>query len=423
MLSSLQGLLQQSQHYQCLYIAFSGGEDSTALLHFISQHRSKFKTDLHAVHINHRINPKAGIWAKHCQRFCQSLNIPITVLKASTQNPTANENDARILRLTLLSSFIKEKCAIVTAHHLSDQIETFWVQLQRGENNHALAGMRPISTVNKLTFLRPWLTLSKTEINDYLTDNDLSPIIDPMNYDCSILRSRIRQQWLPRLAKHFPNHSEEVTQFQSFLKTMGPVPFEGNKLTTTQLLELPKNKQLKQFIHWLHQHDCYHFSNAQCQTYISQLNSPDDKHPILSNQDFTIHRHRKRLFALTHQKTKSITLTWKWQQNPVFNLPYNMGKIELRYTKKPTLPEIIHIKINPILRSNKLLVNSQSITLKKLFNQHKIPVWARDTYPQIIIDDEIVCLPNLAVIDAFKFIINNSIVFYPQYENHCFHYA
>ena len=62
-----------------IYIAFSGGSDSSALLYLISDLRDRHELNLEAIHINHNISDDSKKWEDHCKSICEILNLPITI--------------------------------------------------------------------------------------------------------------------------------------------------------------------------------------------------------------------------------------------------------------------------------------------------------------------------------------------------------
>ena len=62
-----------------LTVAFSGGLDSCVLLHALSVLRGEMSLRLGAVHVNHGLQPASAGWARHAEKFCESLNVPCAV--------------------------------------------------------------------------------------------------------------------------------------------------------------------------------------------------------------------------------------------------------------------------------------------------------------------------------------------------------
>ena len=70
------------------YIAFSGGLDSTVLLHAMHT----IKLPIHAVHVNHHLQQESSSWQKHCEAECKSLAVPLSVQHAQVNKDTAKES-------------------------------------------------------------------------------------------------------------------------------------------------------------------------------------------------------------------------------------------------------------------------------------------------------------------------------------------
>ena len=62
-----------------IYVAFSGGSDSSALLYLTSDLRDEYELNIEAIHINHNLSNDSKIWEDHCKSICKKLNIPIIV--------------------------------------------------------------------------------------------------------------------------------------------------------------------------------------------------------------------------------------------------------------------------------------------------------------------------------------------------------
>ena len=68
-----------------LCVAFSGGPDSTALLHALAQLPVARERGLRALHVDHGLNADSRAWAEHCQRLCASLDMPCAVLRVQVE--------------------------------------------------------------------------------------------------------------------------------------------------------------------------------------------------------------------------------------------------------------------------------------------------------------------------------------------------
>ena len=66
--------------YKRIGVAYSGGVDSTVLIHFLSL-IPDCKKKLFALHVNHGISSKSSLWEEHCKNNCLSLEIDFVSLK------------------------------------------------------------------------------------------------------------------------------------------------------------------------------------------------------------------------------------------------------------------------------------------------------------------------------------------------------
>ena len=111
------------QNYSRIAVAFSGGLDSSVLLHSLTS-ISEYKKRVFAIHVNHGLSPNSNSWTKHCEKFCCDLGINLISLTIDLKNSSINENLLRQARYKALFSCLKEGDVLCTAHHQDDHIET-----------------------------------------------------------------------------------------------------------------------------------------------------------------------------------------------------------------------------------------------------------------------------------------------------------
>ena len=76
----LHEILQPLFPVKRFWIAYSGGLDSTVLLHALAAVRDRLPAPLAAVHVDHALQAASGDWARRCRRQCEGLQIPLTSL-------------------------------------------------------------------------------------------------------------------------------------------------------------------------------------------------------------------------------------------------------------------------------------------------------------------------------------------------------
>lgn len=139
--------IAQYSDAKVLWVAYSGGCDSHALLHSLVALRSQISAEIKAIHINHGLSPLANEWEEHCCQICQQLSVPYTAIKVDASskklgtNKTSPEEAARHARYAEWKKLIKKDEVILLAHHQDDQAETVLLQLLRGSGVKGLAAM------------------------------------------------------------------------------------------------------------------------------------------------------------------------------------------------------------------------------------------------------------------------------------------
>jgi len=106
-----------------------------------------------------------------------------------------------------------DKEVLLTAHHADDAIETFFINLMRGT---ALKGLTGIKVKNGHT-LRPLMSFSSSEIEEYITKNKITFRQDKSNFDNKYLRNNLRNQLIPEFEKNSVNFKTKVNKTISSL--------------------------------------------------------------------------------------------------------------------------------------------------------------------------------------------------------------
>ncbi|MFN3544540.1 MAG: tRNA lysidine(34) synthetase TilS [Thiobacillus sp.] len=189
-----------------LMLAFSGGVDSTVLLHVLAALRASHPFALCAVHVHHGLSPNADDWAAFCERRCEALGIELAVhrVSVSRDDPAGIEAAARRARQRVFAGVNAD--FLVTAHQQDDQAETVLLQLLRGAGPRGLAAMAALQHRPgwRAAQLRPMLGVARKTLTAYAREVGLAWIDDESNSDPRFRRNALRRDVMPRLAAHFP---------------------------------------------------------------------------------------------------------------------------------------------------------------------------------------------------------------------------
>lgn len=224
---------------------FSGGADSTALLHTLIHKKEHFKFNLKAVFFTHGDSPIAvdeDKMFKFCNEFCKNNNIPFTIVNLNLEKIQRQgwESSGRKGR----QNFYKEQNVdyVFLGHHKDDQNETTMIQLMRGGGKGASA-MNPIEGI----YCRPFLNIHKQDIYNYLEEKNVSWIEDPTNKNTDFTRNFWRNIGLPTISQHYPNYSQMLDNFRQKNSELNELAFELAKNDGLELLLQGESVNIKEF--------------------------------------------------------------------------------------------------------------------------------------------------------------------------------
>lgn len=187
-----------------LVVGYSGGMDSTVLLHALSV---RFPGRVAAWHAHHGLHADAADWQRHCERCCADWDIPLHTLELTVSvDGRGVEAAARDARYAWFARELRADDRLLLAHHQDDQAETLLLRLLRGSGMQGLAGMPASRSVGATRLLRPFLALPRATLRAYAEAQGLRWIDDPSNDDLSLDRNFLRRQILPQLEQRWPGY-------------------------------------------------------------------------------------------------------------------------------------------------------------------------------------------------------------------------
>ncbi len=200
---------------QCgILVGYSGGADSSVLLHLLAGYCKNYGIYLHAVHVNHGIRGDEALRdAEFCSRECKKMAVDFTLIEAdipklAKASGRGIEEEAREYRYAVFAKIIKENprlTCIATAHNADDNAETLLFNLARGCGVTGLRGIPPIREYDGIKVIRPLIYSLKKDILGYCTENGIEYIFDSTNNDTAYTRNYIRHELMPRFEKMNPS--------------------------------------------------------------------------------------------------------------------------------------------------------------------------------------------------------------------------
>jgi tRNA(Ile)-lysidine synthase len=193
-------------------VAFSGGPDSTALLHVLAKLAPRLGFTLTAASVDHGLRPESAEEAREVGRRCRRMGVACEVVVVDVgqaRRPHVSVQEAaRNTRLAALErAAARLDCTkIALGHTADDQAETVLFRILRGTGIAGLAGI----PYQRGLFVRPLLDVRRAELLAYLAKRKIDFLSDPSNANRRYARSRIRHDVLPALARENPRVVEAL---------------------------------------------------------------------------------------------------------------------------------------------------------------------------------------------------------------------
>jgi tRNA(Ile)-lysidine synthase len=276
-------------------VAYSGGLDSTVLLHALAQLRAERGFALSALHVHHGLSPNADAWARHCQGVCTAIAVPLRVARVTVVAADKGlEAATRAVRLDAFADFFRDEQLdwLMLAQHRDDQAETILFRLLRGAGSRGLAGMRQQSTQNDLRLWRPLLNTARAELRDWAQACGQNWIEDESNADPRHTRNWLRNDILPRLRERFPaldrvlaRSATQLAEDTDLLDALAEIDAQGvidakGRIQTAPLAKLPAPRARNLLRHWLAGQGL-HLDRARLDDLLRQALAEPDAHPCM----------------------------------------------------------------------------------------------------------------------------------------------
>ncbi len=383
-------------------VALSGGADSVALLHCLVSLSDELGIKVNAAHLNHSIRGEEADRDQHfVENLCKSLGIEIfieklDVPKYAQENHISFELAARNLRYDFLNRVAVGK--IATAHTASDNLETLIFNLTRGTALKGLCGIPP----RRDNIIRPVIMCSREDIEKYCNDNNLEFVTDSTNLSDEYSRNKLRHKVIPILKELNPSveisalrTSVSLNEDNAFLeKRAEEILFslcddDGLLIADFNCLDIALAKRLiKKYFEISLPEVCLenrHINEIYsiCLCGHGKCNLPKDFYAFISDERLNFCDK-----TIENDETFEVKITKLENVNNLFSInaldrDKIVGKLSLRTREEGD-------KI-------RLYKSGCTKTLKKLYNEYKIPQGIRKNLPVIADEKGVVWIHNIGV--------------------------
>lgn len=222
-------------------VGFSGGLDSSVLLHALAQQPHYRRAGLRAVHVHHGLHADADAWAAQCAAVCAALAIPLQVLRVQVPRDSGHglEAAARQARRAAFAQALAAGEWLALAQHRDDQAETFLLRALRASGPDGLAAMQSLRSFAHGMLWRPLLALPRSDLHAYAQRHALRWIDDPSNADPGFDRNFLRLHVLPLLRQRWPHADAALARSAQLCGEAGALLDDGDQAALEALRDDP----------------------------------------------------------------------------------------------------------------------------------------------------------------------------------------
>lgn len=206
-------------------VGVSGGPDSMALLHFFHANRQAWNMTLIAVTVDHQLRGESSKSdVQYVEAMCEKWDIPcvavaVDVKEYKKTHKFSTQVAARTLRYKVFNEqmHLYHGDYLALGHHADDQVETMLMTWTRTTNIGSVRGIPVQRAFGRGMIIRPFLSVTKKEIETYCHTYDIQPKIDATNLDTYYTRNFVRANIVPLLKKQNTNIHKTVQQLSESL--------------------------------------------------------------------------------------------------------------------------------------------------------------------------------------------------------------
>lgn len=405
--------------YPAIAIAYSGGLDSSVLLHLAAAFAREQGIRLFAFHIHHGLSANADAWQAHCRAQSEGNGAVFDTRNIALKDldKSGVEEAARIGRYHALGELCRVHGVglLLTAHHQDDQAETILLQLLRGSGVAGMSGMDQANVAAKLLgndsllLARPLLSVSRAALEDYAAVQALAFVDDESNQDTRFVRNALRHRVMPVLSEFFPGFQERFTRSaghaqaaQRLLVTLAnqdlATCLDGQYLSVPALRALDVDRVDNLLRHWFSLRNLRMPSSAWLLELRTQLlEAKADAQLCVTHPDCHIRRYRERVFLTPRRPAfdeHTAPQAFVWRGEAQLHFPQFAGTLFFDVAENGFEAGWLHAAALSLrLRSGgervKLAWDRPTKSVKYHYQAMDIPAWERAYLPMVFADEQI----------------------------------
>ncbi|MBI3898592.1 MAG: tRNA lysidine(34) synthetase TilS [Gammaproteobacteria bacterium] len=404
-----------------LYVAYSGGLDSHVLLHALAAWRAQAPWRVHALHVDHGLQPMSIAWARHCAAVCAALGVPYQSDRVQVQriDELGLEDAARRARYTVLADRLPAGAVLLTAHHQDDQAETVLLQLLRGAGVHGLAAMPVSVAFAGGRLLRPLLGFRRAALAEYAAAHGLHWVEDMSNVDTRFARNFVRQRLSPVLTERWPQSVERIARSARYHAEAAELLDElacadldhasdnAGELKISAVQSLSAARQSNLLRYWIRAQQLDVPSEPVLQQILRHVrHCPETRHAIVCWRGAEVRRYRDRLVLMA--PTSAPPADWQalWQPSEPLAIADTGWYLRARSTVGEGLARAClagkTVRVQLRRGGEHCQLRGHRHELRKLLQEAGVPPWERARLPLIYLGDDLAAIGDRWICEPFN---------------------
>lgn len=384
-----------------VFVAYSGGLDSSVLLHLVNRIADR-EFEIIAWHVNHGLIEAADAMETFCIEQAQSFGIELRIDRLRLQRLDSNiESEARRQRYALFARHTRRGDCILTAHHSDDQAETFLLNALRGAGSAGLRGIAPQRWLGDALLLRPLIFRGRGELETYARQHEIAWFNDPSNRSNRFDRNYLRNEVAPKLRQRWPRfHASLATcaqiqaETQDLLDEIAAADFDAARaapadgvdtLGAEKLRLLSPGRRHNLVRYWIAKAGYGPLSLARLRELMQQLNARPDASPKIAMPGYAIRIYDRRLFLVPEKAGPDCDAEYSFGRAELIDIDV----LDLHFTRAE-----IFSRLDLEDRNQSLVLkfrrrgetNRDRHRLKRLFQTQRVPPWRRGSVAQVYLD-------------------------------------
>ncbi|MBS1186333.1 MAG: tilS [Burkholderiaceae bacterium] len=399
-------------------VAYSGGLDSSVLLHLARECAAQRGIRLLAFHVHHGISPNADDWLTHCRRESERLGIGFDArrVQVAVDDGRGLEAAARSARYAALGEMCRQHRVelLLTAHHQDDQTETVLLQMLRGAGMAGLSGMAETGKApdllgdEQILLARPLLDTPRIGLRDIAAARGLAHVEDESNADIHHPRNALRNMIWPLLHAHFPafrdciarsaQHAQAAQRLLDELAVQDLAACaKAGGLDAERIRGLSSERSDNLLRHWLAVNGVRMPSSAWLREARSQLlDARDDAQVCVSQDGWQLRRYRSRIVLTTIDDgaPEVASAGFRWVGEGSIRFAAFGGTLHFDLADDGLDPDWLRgqsLRMEHHHGGGRLkpAPNRPGAGLKKLYQERSIPAWERKRLPLVWVGEKL----------------------------------